>query len=44
VDVQVKRGVEIGSYHHLVLMRMDEGRMGVKGKKSGIGTGCALKN
>jgi len=33
VDVKVKRGVEIGSYHHLVLMRMDEGRMGVKGKK-----------
>jgi hypothetical protein len=33
VDVKVKRGVEMGSYHHLVLMRMDEGRMGVKGKK-----------
>jgi hypothetical protein len=23
VDVKVKRGVEIGSHHHLVLMRMD---------------------
>jgi hypothetical protein len=33
VNVKVKRGVNIGSYHHLVLMKMDEGRMGVKGKK-----------
>jgi hypothetical protein len=33
VDVKVKRGVEIGSYHNLGLMRMVEGRMGVKGKK-----------
>jgi hypothetical protein len=33
MDVKVKRGVEIGSYHHLVLMRMDEGRMGEKEKE-----------
>jgi preprotein translocase subunit Sec63 len=33
VDVKVKRYVEIGSYHHLVFMKMDKGRMGVKGKK-----------
>jgi hypothetical protein len=24
VDVKVKRGVEIGRYHHLILMKMDE--------------------
>ena len=33
VDVKVKRGVEIGSYHHLVLVRMNESMMRVKGKK-----------
>jgi hypothetical protein len=28
LDVKVKMGVEIGSCHYLVLMRMDEGRIG----------------
>jgi len=28
VDVKVKRGVEIGSYHHLVLMKMDKAKFG----------------
>jgi len=29
VDVRVKRGVEIGSYHHLVIMRMDKNKLGL---------------
>jgi hypothetical protein len=33
VNVKVRGGVDIGSYHHLVLMMMDECRMGVNGKK-----------
>src|SRR5829696_4404803 len=28
VDVKVKRGVEIGSYHHLLMLRLDQGRLG----------------
>jgi len=28
VDVRVKRGVEIGSYHHLLIMKLDESKMG----------------
>ena len=30
VDVKVKRGAEIGSYHHLLLMRLDRGKLGHK--------------
>jgi exonuclease III len=33
VDVRVKRGVEIGSYHHLVIMKLDEGRLGGRCKR-----------
>ena len=32
IDVRVKRGVEIGSYHHLVLMKIDRGKCAQKGK------------
>jgi hypothetical protein len=33
VDVKVKRGAEIGSFHHLVMMRLDRGKLGQTPKK-----------
>ena len=33
VDVRVKRGAEIGSYHHLLIMKLVERKMGGKSLK-----------
>ncbi len=33
VDVRVKRGVEIGSYHHLLIMGMDKSKLGGKARR-----------
>ena len=43
VNIRVKRGVEIGSNHHLVVMRMDKSKLGLAISKGWMRSMCRLR-